>query len=817
MFLGFARDPKLTLTLPTIPCLPAILRQLSPGTPRTTDRTNPRPQKHIFKPASSTPRSRNGLAAGTGGGIGLGLQQLAEQRRKEKAAAAAAAAQGPSTSSNGSAPARKKVKLDGSATPSSSANGRAGEEEEEEPAMPVFKVPSRPAAAARAHGNEYEEAYSSNSAPGGSRTSYSQRRQRGDETPSVGSGLGDSAKARLEEFRRNRAAASMSSASAAPALGGGSSSKDAGAVGANSREREGEQGHSGFSEFRQRLNRNIEQREQRQSSWHDRNRQQHDPRAQHQQPRDGGWPDRRNGHGQGWSAGGSRDAWASQATPRSAAQLPERSWDSTPRDGSGSRDRSGERDRGRSDWAAPTPQQRLGNRSWDATPSAAGSSSTRSRTAYPTYTERAEEREPEDGRMTLAGRPWGEEDGANQLAMDRDWYNMEEGDGIVGDEDHNPFSEYADLDAPNAGGRFAARQQTARVTAKQAAYNADRDDWEVNRMQTGGVGPRRTIDLDAIAEAEDEARVHLLVHDLRPPFLDGKTVFTKQIDPVNPVKDGTSDMAIFSKKGSRLVREKREQTERQKAAAKAAALGGTTLGNIMGVKEEEEVDALGNKIIESDDPNAAVEAKLNGQQKKQDDSDPDRPNKGDSQFASHLKKSEGSSAFSRGKTLKEQRQYLPAFACRDDLLKMIRENQVVIVVGETGSGKTTQVAQFLYEEGYCKNGMIGCTQPRRVAAMSVAKRVSEEMECELGSVVGYSIRFEDCTSPQTRIKYMTDGILLRESLNEGDLDSYSAIILDEAHERSLSTDVLMGLLRKSEFARRSERCWQVLTCSSLQF
>lgn len=86
--------------------------------------------------------------------------------------------------------------------------------------------------------------------------------------------------------------------------------------------------------------------------------------------------------------------------------------------------------------------------------------------------------------------------------------------------------------------------------------------------------------------------------------------------------------------------------------------------------------------------------------------------------------------------------------------------------------------------------------------MSVAKRVSEEMEVELGDLVGYSIRFEDVTSDKTRIKYMTDGVLLRESLDEGDLDRYSAIILDEAHERSLSTDVLMGLLKKSESGPR---------------
>lgn len=82
---------------------------------------------------------------------------------------------------------------------------------------------------------------------------------------------------------------------------------------------------------------------------------------------------------------------------------------------------------------------------------------------------------------------------------------------------------------------------------------------------------------------------------------------------------------------------------------------------------------------------------------------------------------------------------------------------MVIVVGETGSGKTTQLAQFLYEDGYCANGLVGCTQPRRVAAMSVAKRVSEEMECKLGGLVGYAIRFEDCTSAETKIKCESSG------------------------------------------------------------
>ncbi|OTF81592.1 hypothetical protein BLA29_013903, partial [Euroglyphus maynei] len=129
--------------------------------------------------------------------------------------------------------------------------------------------------------------------------------------------------------------------------------------------------------------------------------------------------------------------------------------------------------------------------------------------------------------------------------------------------------------------------------------------------------------------------------------------------------------------------------------------------------------------------------------------------------------------------LTKQRQFLPAFAVRNELLKVIRDNSIVIVVGETGSGKTTQLTQYLHEEGYTKYGMIGCTQPRRVAAMSVAKRVADEVNVKLGEEVGYAIRFEDCTSNKTIIKYMTDGILLRESLSEPDLDNYAAIIMDE--------------------------------------
>lgn len=142
------------------------------------------------------------------------------------------------------------------------------------------------------------------------------------------------------------------------------------------------------------------------------------------------------------------------------------------------------------------------------------------------------------------------------------------------------------------------------------------------------------------------------------------------------------------------------------------------------------------------------------------------------------------------------RRSLPVFPFREELLAAIASHQVLIIEGETGSGKTTQIPQYLFEEGYTKKGLkIACTQPRRVAAMSVAARVAREMGVKLGNEVGYSIRFEDCTSERTVLRYMTDGMLLREFLSEPDLASYSVVMVDEAHERTLHTDILFGLIK----------------------
>ncbi|XP_066316921.1 probable pre-mRNA-splicing factor ATP-dependent RNA helicase DEAH9 isoform X3 [Miscanthus floridulus] len=154
-------------------------------------------------------------------------------------------------------------------------------------------------------------------------------------------------------------------------------------------------------------------------------------------------------------------------------------------------------------------------------------------------------------------------------------------------------------------------------------------------------------------------------------------------------------------------------------------------------------------------------------------------------------------------SLERQRQRLPVYKYRKAILYLVERHATTIVVGETGSGKSTQIPQYLKEAGWADGGrLIGCTQPRRLAVQTVASRVAEEVGVKLGEEVGYTIRFEDQTNPgMTMIKFLTDGVLIREMMEDPLLTKYSVIMVDEAHERSISTDMLLGLLKKIQRRR----------------
>ncbi|CAG8453890.1 10930_t:CDS:2 [Diversispora eburnea] len=148
----------------------------------------------------------------------------------------------------------------------------------------------------------------------------------------------------------------------------------------------------------------------------------------------------------------------------------------------------------------------------------------------------------------------------------------------------------------------------------------------------------------------------------------------------------------------------------------------------------------------------------------------------------------------------KQRESLPIFPYRQEIIEAIRQENLLVIIGETGSGKTTQIPQYILES-FDEVKFIGVTQPRRIAAITVSTRVSEEHGTRLGDEVGYSIRFDDCTSSKTRLRYMTDGVLLREATLDPRLEQYNVIIVDEAHERTLETDVLFGLLKTTHILR----------------
>ncbi len=138
---------------------------------------------------------------------------------------------------------------------------------------------------------------------------------------------------------------------------------------------------------------------------------------------------------------------------------------------------------------------------------------------------------------------------------------------------------------------------------------------------------------------------------------------------------------------------------------------------------------------------------------------------------------------------------LPIYKYKDELIKVLKKNNVLIVESPTGSGKTTQLPRIIYEAGFAKLGKIGVTQPRRIATISIAEYIAKHIGVNLGEEVGYKIRFEEITSPRTKIKLMTDGVLLQELKKDTLLYEYDVIIIDEAHERSLNIDFILGLIK----------------------
>lgn len=316
--------------------------------------------------------------------------------------------------------------------------------------------------------------------------------------------------------------------------------------------------------------------------------------------------------------------------------------------------------------------------------------------------------------------------------------------------------------------------------------------WEIRQLIASGaissadypdldddINAARDNDLDTL---EPEEEVDIEVREEEPPFLAGQTKQSLELSPVRVVRapEGSLNRAAMS--GATLARERREQRQQQAKEKEQEARGKADLST-------QWQDPLASNSSSTQHSKVFAE----DFRRKANQEMPEWKIATNTKNVSYGKRSTMS--------IDDQRKSLPVYQLRNELLQAVQDNQILIVVGDTGSGKTTQITQFLYEEGFSAKGKIGCTQPRRVAAVSVAKRVAEEVGCKIGSTVGYTIRFEDCSSPQTHIKYMTDGMLQREALVDPNMTQYSVIMLDEAHERTIATDVLFALLKKASKRR----------------
>ncbi|RZC54329.1 hypothetical protein C5167_013199 [Papaver somniferum] len=314
--------------------------------------------------------------------------------------------------------------------------------------------------------------------------------------------------------------------------------------------------------------------------------------------------------------------------------------------------------------------------------------------------------------------------------------------------------------------------------------------WEARQLRASGVLPARDLpmyDEDGNGAAEE---LDIELNEYGPAFLKRRTSYSIDMSPIKMSKNPEGSLSRTARVQSALMKERREVLEQQRQVK---------LGSIPKNHNHPWEDPL----AERGERHHAQE--LTGVRWTAYD------------VPEWKKEACGKALNSRVRSklsIQEQRQSLPVCKLKKELIQAVHDNQVIVVIGETGSGKTTQMTQYLAEAGYTSRGIIGCTQPRRIAAISVAKRVAEEFGCRLSEEVGYAIRFEDCTGSDTVIKYMTDGTLLREIMVDENLSQYSVIMLDEAHERTIHTDVLFGLLK--QLTKRRPDLRLIVTSATLE-
>ena len=331
-----------------------------------------------------------------------------------------------------------------------------------------------------------------------------------------------------------------------------------------------------------------------------------------------------------------------------------------------------------------------------------------------------------------------------ERTTDRAWYDQEES-GVT-DDFHfmNNIMGFAskEIEKAKEEGFTDLKQkklQLSKPLSKKKANLIDTNKWELNRMITSGVVEKTNFNYQLYDDEDEEYNKMLIqVNDINPKFLSGHTILSEKLHQNNKieiVKDPSSDISRMAKRGSNILRYIREKKE----ASKFQELENDQGDNISN-NNNKTTKNIFNDMGFSDMNREFSEA-------------------AEGNYVNMLKnKLEAVSEFAKTKTIKEQKESLPIFSVKEDLLNIIRDNKVVIIVGETGSGKTTQLTQYLYESGYAKYGIIGCTQPRRVAAVCVAKRVSEEMGTELGDIVGYTIRFEEFINEEKTDEEMVHNI-----------------------------------------------------------